>query len=183
MGLVAVPPALTFFWILIWGGKDYLANRKFRNYELVVSRIAVLCCMMCLIPFGVGLPTFFSLNYKGDLTVANVLTLYFIPALSLLCLVNVSGGAIAINSTFLDLVKEKLAKKAVELLKIFSRKKKVAAEEETLRYLFDITYKDEDEVLLENLINMEHKTFDVALTRKGSVIYETHALLNVSLTM
>merc|ERR1711988_842463 len=40
-------------------------------------------------------------------------------------------------------------------------KKKVAAEQETFRYLFDITYKDEDEVLLENLINMEHKTFDV----------------------
>ena len=60
LGLVAVPPALTFFWILIWGGKDYLANRKFRNYELVVSRIAVLCCMMCLIPFGVGLLSFSS---------------------------------------------------------------------------------------------------------------------------
>ena len=78
LGLIVIPPALTVFWILLWAGKDYLSNKKFRNYELVLARTAVIFCLVCMIPFGIGLPTLLSLNFQEDYSVANVLSTYFL---------------------------------------------------------------------------------------------------------
>ena len=64
----------------------------------------------------------------------------------------------------------------MNFLKKFTRKKKIIVADETLRFIFDITYKDKDEDLSDRFLDLEHQLFDIALINKGSAVFETSVL-------
>ena len=109
--VLTILPFLSVSWLFLWSIQDAVRSLpKNDAARISTSATTAICCCTVLFPLGI-LVFILATNWWLNLANATVL-LVTISVLAILCLIDVSVGTIAINTTFKSIQRERIAKES-----------------------------------------------------------------------
>tara|TARA_B110000008_G_C16955042_1_gene557836 strand:+ start:146 stop:1273 length:1128 start_codon:yes stop_codon:yes gene_type:complete len=124
--------------------EDILGKNK--TSSKLISTFSFACCGMFLLPFGIVLPFFVSLDIYNDVIYAR-LFLTAIGTLAILYVINIAFGAALANKQVSNMEKEKFFKQCVKKISTSLRKINVHCHEDVGRLVAEYVYDTPDDSL------------------------------------